>query len=284
MFASILCLSLVLATEGDYIDSFDIFGYGSSNYGITTNGTYHWIVDFGDEEVYRYWMNGTYIDSFDTSAQGWGEDHDITNDENYLYIIAKGRKEVDKYCMNGTYINSFSTSGHGSVNYGITTDGNNIWIYDNTDKEVYKYSMDGTYIDSFDVSTQVTTIAHSMGFYGVNLWLISDGNNEVYKYWMNGTYIDSFSTSGHGSSNRGITTNGAYFWIIDYNDMEVYRYEGIPAPVNSVWVPGGNVGTYKDNSSDNNSFDIVKAEPLESNKIMKWLSNFWKPIKKFFKW
>ena len=229
----LLFIPFVFGAEGDYIDSFDTSVQTSSKgYGITTDSTNIWIVDQGYNEVYKYTMNGTYVDSFDTLWHGLNPIA-ITTDSTNLWVLDFAEEEVYKYTMNGTYVDSWDTSAHGATeyDYGIATDGTNIWIVNPISKEVYKYQMDGTYVDSWDTS------AHGGGNVGIatdgtNIWILDVFDSEVYKYDMAGNYVSSWDISIQSDDSWGVTTNGTYVWIVDNVDQEVYKYEAVGVSIN----------------------------------------------------
>ena len=125
--------------EGDYTgDHWDISSQGSSIGGITTDGEYIWIVDYGSDEVYKYSMTGSYLGSWDTSGQS-GAPYGITTDGLYIWIVDSIDDEVYRYSIAGVYDNSWDISTQSGNSRGITTDGVYIWVFDATDDEIYKY-------------------------------------------------------------------------------------------------------------------------------------------------
>jgi len=213
--------------EGQYTgDSFDTSGSGNLNpLGITQNGTYFWIVDYDNSEVYKYWMNGTYTGEYWNTTVENNDPYGITQNGTYIWVSDVVDAKVYKYLMDGTYIESWDTSGQ-SRPTGITQNGTYFWITDSTSKKVYKYWMNGTYtgehwdtaVDGIYVSP--TGITQN----GTYFWILFE-NSEVYKYWMNGTYTgEHWNAVGGLPYPTGITQNGTYFWIVDNFDKEVYIY------------------------------------------------------------
>jgi hypothetical protein len=156
--------------------------------GITTDGTYLWVVSTLEDEVYKYWTNGTYTGKhFDTLASGNGDPTCLTNDGTYFWITDYHDDDVYKYWMNGTFISDFDVGDGtpaGAENAkGITYHNNYLWITDVVD-------------------------------------------DEVYKFWTNGTYTgEHFDTAISGNEDpTDITTDGTYFWIIDQDNEKVYQY------------------------------------------------------------
>ena len=129
---------------GEYTGfSFDTAASGNGDpLGITWDGTYFWVVDVTDDEVYKYNSNGTYASfSFDTATSGNGNPRGITWDGTYFWVVDLTDKEVYKYNSNGTYASfSFDTAASGNGGpLGITWDGTYFWVMDEDDDEVYQY-------------------------------------------------------------------------------------------------------------------------------------------------
>jgi len=230
MFGSLSFFSFMIeAAEGDYIDSWDTSGESGDPVGLCTDGTNIWIVDYLDDEVYKYTMAGVYVDSWDTSGEGT-DPMGVATDGNFIWTVDSTDDEVYKYTMAGNYVNSWDTSVQSGDPRGITTDGTNIWIVDFLDDEVYKYHMNGTYVDSWDTSGE-GDVPFDITTDGNYIWTVDTTDKEVYKYTMAGVYVNSWDTSGESDSPRGICTSGTYIWVSDDDDDEVYKYEYRDPPV-----------------------------------------------------
>ncbi len=225
-------LTFWCSEKPSYSDSFDTTGSGNGNpQYLTQNGTYFWITDPTDDEVYKYWINGTYTgDSFDTTGSGSSTPLGITNNGTYFWIVDNNDQEVYKYWINGTYTgDSFDTSTQSGDPRGITSDGTYFWITDVNDDEVYKYWINGTYTG------------------------------------------DSFDTTGSGNeAPNGITNDGTYFWITDPTDDEVYKYsmeiwhqsESISFDVDSV-----NITTCRDLTVSGREYELLNNLQRTSNSV-----------------
>ncbi len=217
-------IPIVRAYEGEFINSWDTSAESNDPYGITTDGTNIWILDFADNKVYKYTMAGVYIDSWNT-APSVGADG-ITTDGANIWIVDWSDEEVYKYTMAGVYTTEhWNTGVEGHDPYGMTTDGTNIWIVDEGNDEVYKYNMAGGYIDSWDISGQ-SDDGHGVTTDGANIWIVDWSDKEVYKYTMAGVYTtEHWDVSGQSDNPQGIATDGNFIWILDTTDNEVYQYE-----------------------------------------------------------
>lgn len=215
---------------GDY---FDIAVSGNKNsWGMTTNGTYIWITDFVDAEVYKYQMDGTYVDSFDTASSGNAYPAGITQDGTYFWIVDIADHEVYKYLADGTYTGDhFDTAACGNRQPRvITQDGTHFWITNAAyPYEVYKYSMDGTYLDSWGTveypARPRNDYPWGITLAGTHIWIADPAAGSVFRYSKDGVFVDSFDISvGKRSFSRGITTDGTYFWVANTSDDVVYTY------------------------------------------------------------
>jgi len=214
--------------EGEYIDSFDISGEISSPCGITQNGTYFWITDADDDEVYQYHIDGTYANNhFDTNSSGNIVPFGITQNGTYFWITDTPTQMVYIYDMDGTPAGNFSTAAESCSPWGITQNGTYFWITDNgTGNTVYKYWMNGTYADSFNTAGE-NADAKGITQNGTYFWIVDFVDEKVYIYNMDGTYTGrSFSTAAANNEPFGITQNGTYIWITDLYDYApvVYKY------------------------------------------------------------
>jgi len=213
---------------GDYTGvSWNYSAETTTAYGIANNGTYFWVVDKDNTEVFKYWINGTYTGShFDTSGHG-STNYGITTNNTYIWISNIGSDEVYKYQMDGTYVDSFDTNACGNTDLrGITTNNTYLWTVDFAGNKTYKYQMDGTPINSFSLAGQSNN-SYGITIYDDYLLVGNPVNNLLYRYWTNGTYVGtSIDTSGEMTNPRGLTNDGTYLWVLDGISVNghVYKY------------------------------------------------------------
>jgi hypothetical protein len=231
IFISMFFMTLVSSAEGDYTGvSYDVSGAGVSGpYGITQDDTYFWIGDATANEVFQFYLNGTYTGfSFDT---GGVDVTGVTQNGTYFWIIGMIDGYVYKYYMNGTYTgDSFDIESYGvGTPYGITQDGTYFWIMDDFDALVYKFYMNGTYTgETFPLVTGSLGGARGITQDGNFFWITSNSDHSIHKYYFNGTDTGtSFNLSEINGveSPFGITQDGTYFLVIDYATLTVYQYE-----------------------------------------------------------
>ena len=225
-----------LPTIGNYTGvNFSLLGSGNAiPRGITEYNGFFWIVDSGDDAVYKYWTNGTFTGiNFSTSVSGNNEPRGIAYYNDSFWVTNKNNDNVYRYLTNGTFANvNFSTLGAGTASInGIEYYNNFFWITDRLNKEVYKFWVNGTYTGvSFDTSAVIHTLLGITEFNDF-FWLVDNVNLKIYKYSTNGIYTGvSFSTFGSGNNNLvGITEYNGFFWVTDLNildpDPRTYSYE-----------------------------------------------------------
>jgi len=242
-----------VSPKGTYTgEHWDTAGSGNTDpYGITTNGTYIWVIDSNDGKVYVYDMDGTAITSWDmdgTAIGYWG----ITTNNVYIWITDYIDDEVYKYWMNGTYTGEhWDTSGETNYARGITTNNVYIWITDaqGTNDEVYKYWMNGTYTgEHWDTAGSGNTAPFGITTDSSYIWITDPLTDKIYKYDMNGTYISNWDLISSNGASWGITQDGTYFWITDTLDDEVYKYYA--QPQNAEWYYEGKFNVLNSKTSD----------------------------------
>ncbi|MBS3083735.1 hypothetical protein J4423_02945 [Candidatus Pacearchaeota archaeon] len=198
--------------------------------GVETNGTYIWVTSFSDGDVYRFYVNETFIDGFNTVSSGNAKPFGIAFDGEYLWITDRDDAYIYKYYLNGTYTGSGFNTTVDDHPIAITFDGTYFWITDyyhgQPNSTVYKYHLNGTYTGE-NFETGVIGNAHPGGITedGTYFWITDLFNDLVYKYYFNGTYTGiSFDISDTAYGPYGITEDGTYFWIGSVADNYVYKY------------------------------------------------------------
>ena len=210
--------------------SFDTGGSGNGfPYSITFYNGFFWVVDFVDDEVYKYNTNGTYASfSFDTAAIGNDNPRGITDYNGYFFVTDNTDNAVYKYNPDGTYTGtSFALTAVDTDPAGITAANDFLWVVDDVDAEVYKYNTDGTYTGtSFDTSGSGSGNPFGIAFFNDFFWIADYLDAEVYRYNSNGTYTGvSFDTSVSGNvDSYGVASANGFLWVTDTTDAEVYKY------------------------------------------------------------
>ncbi len=234
-------IPIIGSAEGDFIDYFDTTA-GHNADGVATDNNFIWVISDADDEVYKYFMNGTYTGiHWDTSPiTGNGAPYGITTNGTDFWIVDLPDDLIRRFTLAGTYVDSFSVDALNANPFGITTDGNFIWIQDYIDEATYKYFMNGTYTgEVLDLSGTVTD-TRGVTTNGTYLWVSDIGADEIWKFWINGSYTGiSFDTSTQTSVPLGLANNVSFIWVGGGVGDKVFRYEGLPiAPVDTCTCPG----------------------------------------------
>jgi len=219
--------------EGDYTGiHWDIAGSGNGDArGMTTDNTNIWIVDKGDDKVYKYDMAGNIVTSWATGP-GNTFPNGVATDGSNIWTGDSGYADVYKRSMDGTQISNWDVQGDGNDQpRGITTNGSYIWVVEDYETDVHYWDMNGDYISNWDTAEDGNLDPCGITTDNINIYTIDTDGHQIFKWDMNGNYISNFSVVTQSGDPWGITTNGTYLWITDDSDDEVYLYEMAPSPV-----------------------------------------------------
>ncbi len=184
------------AATGEFIENFAAGIGGPTRMKIGPGNLLYVLQWQGNGTVFRYELDGTFVDEFtDTGVpQSIGMDWD---NEGNLYISSFTGDSVEKFNINGEFIETFIDTNL----VGPT----NIWFEDNGDLIVIDYN--GGAVKRFDsegnflgVFIDGINFAEGVDFLPDGDILIGDGNNSaVNRYSSDGTFIETFIESGAGN-------------------------------------------------------------------------------------
>jgi len=165
---------LILGDDFAYVSEIGTEGSGADNFsspsGITTDGTYLYVVDTGNNRIVkRRCFDLTYVEE----AGSWGGDYDkfnaptdITYDGTYLYISDTGNNRIVKRLASDlSYYYRLGSVGSGNDNFdapcGLTNDGIYLYVVDSNNHRIVKRMLsdlsyvseigtEGTGNDQFD--------------------------------------------------------------------------------------------------------------------------------------
>ncbi|MDD5762115.1 MAG: hypothetical protein PHP88_06335, partial [bacterium] len=182
----------------------------SSPYGITTDGTYLYVADSGNNTIRKIVISSGAVTTlagtagYSGYADGTGAaarfyiPYGITMDGNYLYVADSGNNTIRKIVISsgavttlaGTAGSSGSTDGTGTAArfydpYGITTDGTYLYVVDSGNNTIRKIVIS---------SGAVTTLAGTAGYSG---------------------YADGTGTAARFHDSYGITTDDTNLYVAD---------------------------------------------------------------------
>ncbi len=237
-FIGILCIILVQAAVGDFIERWNLNAGNTVPFGIATNGTMILVADTTDNQIYQYTMSGSFINTWNLNVSNTDADGIATN-STWLWVLDEADDEVYVYYTNSTFISSWDTNAAGNtVPRGVETNGTEgadccIWTTDTTGDKIYKWKMDGTAVTSTALTAANSEPRGIATNDGTFLWVTDNTDDEVYKYWgNNGTYTGiSFDTNADACTVlTGITIENS-FWVVDTNNDEVCRFERLAMSV-----------------------------------------------------
>ena len=224
--------------------------------GISSDGTYLYISDRGNQKVRRVEIATTIVsslagNSIDMDANGVGaaanfrSPSGVTTDGTYLYIADSGNYQIRKVeIATGTVSTvagiglSGSKDGTGraawlSLGGGITTDGTYLYVADTNTNKIRKV----------DIATGVVTTLAGNGSYGSTdgagaaasfyspsgittdgnyLYVVDRGNNKIRKIEIATGVVVTLVDSGI-SYPSGIATDGTYLYVADFHNQRIRK-------------------------------------------------------------
>jgi sugar lactone lactonase YvrE len=194
--------------------------------GITTNGTYLYVTDSGNNEIRKIsltppyavstiagsWTGlGGHVDSNTGTSATFNDPQGITTDGTYLYVVDTSNCEIRKISLASPYpvttiAGSTNPAGHADSGTGtsasfnfprnIATDGTNLYVSDTSNYEIRKISLASPFA--------VTTIAGAFNNPGV-----TDGN----------------VTSASFDDLEGITIDGTSLYVLDVYGNDIRKIQ-----------------------------------------------------------
>ncbi|WP_299209112.1 T9SS type A sorting domain-containing protein [uncultured Dokdonia sp.] len=181
------------ATTGEFIENFASGIGGPTRMKIGPENLLYVLQWQGNGTVFRYELDGTFVDEFTNIGVPQSIGIDWDSDGN-LYISSFTGDSVEKFDTNGVFIETFINSNL----VGPT----NIWFEENGDLIVIDYN--GGAVKRFDsegnflgIFIDGISFAEGVEFFPEGDILIGDGNNSaVNRYADDGTFIETFIESG----------------------------------------------------------------------------------------
>ncbi len=131
--------------------------------GMTTDGTYLYVVDQGNDRIQKFTMAGAYISKWGHTGTDPGEFgtpvgihyNSVTG---FIYVTDSGRDDVQEFTTDGGFIGSFGSAGTGNGQLqdasGIANDvaGSSVWVADATQDRLQKFTRSVTSEEATRVS------------------------------------------------------------------------------------------------------------------------------------
>jgi len=193
--------------------------------GVTSDGTYLWVIGSNSGAVYKYSMAGVYQNvSFSVGSQTGGNIDDVMWDGSHFWVVSNSNDAVYKYNASGVYQNvSFSVASQMGVPRGIAWDGTYFYIVDQTNDRAYKYNAGGTYQN---VSFVVADSPQGIAYDGSHLWVISVTTQKLHQYTTAGVATGlEISTASLGSNPSGLGNDGTTLYTTDRIIDNVFKFQ-----------------------------------------------------------
>ena len=220
---------------------FDLASANDAPHGLTTDGTYFYVVDATDDRVYVYTIAGARqqsrefnLASANSTAQG------ITTDGTYSYVVdltGNNANRVYVYTVAGARQSTreFGLHDDNRVPRGITTDDTYLYVAD-SDAHIYVYTLAGARQTTreFDLHNDNSS-PRGITTDGTYLYVVDNADDKVYAYTLAGARQSDrdFNLTGDNDVPDSITTDGTYFYVADNTDDKIFAYN----PNNASEVP-----------------------------------------------
>ena len=238
-------------------DWFNLNGTNTQPVGIAVNDTYFWVPDRGNNQIYVYYVNGTYLTNWSSPNSPRG----ITQNNTNIWI--SGPANITYHNITGGLISSFVPTNctqdalPANNNRGITSNSTNVFVmtdFTNTLTRICTYTHNGTHVNTRDYTFEFLA-PQTRNFYTNTsfFWILTGpgGGTSIFKKDYNFTAIESYVTL-YTTTNlvgRGITGNASNLFLVTYNMSDdavnpttpgrVYKMHMDPSFPNNTWLEVG---------------------------------------------
>ena len=205
--------------------------------GVTSDGSYLWVLGANSGAVYKYSMAGVYQNvSFSVGSQTGGNVDDVMWDGSHFWVVSNSNDAVYKYNASGVYQNvSFSVASQMGVPRGIAWDGTYFYVVDQSSDRAYKYNAGGTYQN---VSFVVADSPQGIAYDGSHLWVISVTTQKLHQYTTAGVATGlEISTASLGSNPSGVGNDGTTLYTTDRIIDNVFKFQNQVGVVSETGTP-----------------------------------------------
>jgi hypothetical protein len=131
--------------------------------GVTTDGTYVYVVDQGNDRIQKFTTTGAYISKWGRSGSDPGEFQTAVGIHynsvtGFLYVTDSARDDVQEFTADGAFVGSFGAAGTGNGQFqdasGVANDvaGSSVWVADATQDRLQKFTRSVTSEEATRVS------------------------------------------------------------------------------------------------------------------------------------
>jgi len=172
----------------------------------------------------QYNPSKDYWDYYDEN----GNAYNVTNCGDNNVCIEPSTNKAYCQSITGSFVSIWDTFKNQNTTaqfpVTITSDGTYFWIYDFITYNgctIDKYFINGTYISCFNTTGSLTSPTE---YFNGNLYSLDFVGMNVNAYNDAGSYIGVlFNLVPSNNQSMDLTTNGVYFWVLDYN-QQIYKY------------------------------------------------------------
>jgi hypothetical protein len=188
-------ISRYSSSVGDYIDDFATGIGGPTRMKIGEDSVLYVLQWSGNGKVWRYQLDGTFVDEFTTVGvtQSIGLDWDINGN---LYVSSYSGDNVRKFDTNGNDLGVFVNSNLlGPTNIWFDANGD-LLVLDYNGTAAKRFDTGGNYVNDFIIG-----LGNSEGvdfFPNGNILIGNGATSSVKMFDSNGNYIEDFIPSGSG--------------------------------------------------------------------------------------
>ena len=210
---------------------FNLASANGNPQGITTDGTYFYVVDWDDNHAYVYTLAGARQTTREFTLLGDNTSpQSITTDGTYFYIAdSRFPDHVYVYTIAGARqtTREFNLVNVNGSPQGITTDDTYLYVVDSADAHVYVYTLAGARQTSREFALHNDN-SNPQGITtdGTYLYVADSGDDKVFVYTLAGAQQSTrdFNLHNDNGNPSGLTTDGTYFYVVDGTDDKVYAY------------------------------------------------------------
>ncbi|MFX0132035.1 MAG: hypothetical protein ACFFDN_00185 [Candidatus Hodarchaeota archaeon] len=229
-----------------YHSLYNIGGLGGNDdpFGLCWDGTYFYVLDLYDANVYKYPSDfSSLLSTYNIGGLGANDDPaGITWNGTYFYVTDYIDGKVYKYPSDfSSLLSTYNIGGLGPNDdpAGITWDGTYFYILDYYDGKVYKYPSDfSSLTTSYNIDSSYgsgLSFPFGLTYDGNYFYAVDDPHNRILKYPSDfSSLIDTYAISINHP--RGISWDENYFYVTDFVGGKVYKYYANGSLFDNVYV------------------------------------------------
>ena len=217
--------------------SFDLADANNDPQGITTEGNFLWVVDNNDSKVYRYTLSGDHTENGDFSLAIQNKNaRGITTDGTSIWILDHSDDLVYEYDFSGSPridlpLGDLEPTANTLFNYdtdrddeaGLLLERTSLGLNE-TDPEKFLAWRSTPYPQGLTITGDVI----------VDIWSAFEGFDQDAEQGHLSVFLrdldpnkgdPAFELTEENNDPRGLTSSGAFFWVVDRSDDKVYKYD-----------------------------------------------------------